>query len=201
MARGVEEGERAGEIADRRGVGRQYTARPPVEQEAGRFHAEPARRVVAQIENDLVRGARAAHRHAPADGGDDGAVQVSTQDAQYLRMPREEFGERPPRPEPLADRPRPAKPVRRPALLELDAPAPQAESAPEDAAEGARKPKARWSTEKKQAHKTGKDKPDFAPAAKAGAKPAPRSAGYKSFGGPARGDGGGGRRPARRRAA
>ena len=115
------------------------------------------------------------------------------------RAPREEFGERPPRPEPLADRPRPAKPVRRPALLELDAPAPQAESAPEDAAEGARKPKARWSTEKKQAQKAGKDKPakdwDGFAAGKPAAKAGPRSAGFRSHGGSAKGDGEG--RPAR----
>ncbi len=112
------------------------------------------------------------------------------------RAPREDFDTAAPRPEPRPERPA-AKPARRPALLELDEPAPRARpdaaEALGEAAEAPRKVKERWSSEKKQAHKTGKDKPDFAPAAKAGAKPAPRSAGYKSFGGPARGDGAEGR--------
>ena len=117
------------------------------------------------------------------------------------RAPREDF-HADARPAPQAERPKPAKPARRPALLELDEPAPRSHDAPqarpevsEGDAEAPRKVKARWSTEKKQASKSGKDKPDFAPAAKPGAKPGPRSAGFRSHGGPAKGDGEG--RPAR----
>ena len=131
-------------------------------------------------------------------------------DAPGARAPRPERAERKPHrgqaprseprfdahPEPRPERPA-AKPARRPALLELDEPAPKARpemtEAAGETADAPRKVKERWSSEKKQAHKTGKDKPDFAPAAKAGAKPGPRSAGYKSFGGPARGDGAEGR--------
>ncbi len=102
----------------------------------------------------------------------------------------------------------PGKPARRPALLDLpqEAPAPadtartmRAELA--ETAEPARKPKARWSSEKKQAQKAagkpaGKPEPKFEarpearfetrPERKAerkGAKPAARAAGFKSHGG------------------
>ncbi len=130
-----------------------------------------------------------------------------------------------PRPEPVE---RPAAPkARRPALLEPAdiAPrstearppkaAPKAKYHPDEGgdAEAPRKIKARWSTEKKQAHKDQpqKDKAparsDFAPGGpkagpkagpRAGAKPGPRAAGFKSHGGPARDrDAGGDARPTR----
>ena len=101
---------------------------------------------------------------------------------------------------------RPAPKPRRPALLELAETAPATSEAPnkpraagEDTAEAPRK--ARWSTEKKQAFKAPADKAASErsyekPAFKAGAKSGPRATGFKSHGGPAKGEGAEGR-PAR----
>ena len=69
-----------------------------MQHEARWFHVEPTRRVVTQIENDLMRRTRASHHHTPAHCADDRAVQVPAQDAQNLGVLGEDVGERfPPR--------------------------------------------------------------------------------------------------------
>ena len=137
------------------------------------------------------------------------------------RKPHRGQGPRPersyePRSEPVERSERPAPKARRPALLELAESAPPVAEAPAKPRSAAEETpdapkKARWSTEKKQAHKAHADKAPYdrapsdrassdrsfeKPAFRAGAKPGPRAAGFKSHGGPARGDGAEGR-PAR----